>query len=136
MSTKKKPTASTTSTHLDGSTPVQAHHLLKAQQQIAEEVQNFTSRWTERRREAVRTLLKASGDLSPSAKAPTTIPEIMQNWQETSAQCMSEDSSDGRAWWSTCSHIVTSGEMDVVSALATAAGLTNKPDKLPTRIPV
>ena len=139
MSTTKKRATSAPSpkfTHLGAFMPPQALPLLQAQQQIAEEIQLFTERWTDRRRDAVRALMKASGDTSSSERTMRSVPEITQTWQDTSVKCISEDVSDWIALWSTCSRIMTAGEMDVVSDLADAAGLTSKPKKLPTRIPV
>ncbi|WP_141138336.1 hypothetical protein [Boseongicola aestuarii] len=92
--TKKRAALSTKSTHLPSFMPPQALPLLQAQQQIAEEFQLFAERWTDRRRDAVRALVKASGDANPSERTLRSVPEVMQTWQETSVQCISEDVSN------------------------------------------
>ncbi|SMX25841.1 hypothetical protein [Boseongicola aestuarii] len=137
-STEKRATSapSPKSAQIGGFMAPKALPLLQAQLQMAEEFKLFAERWTDRRRDAVQSLMKASGDTRPSDRTMRSVPEIMQTWQETSVQCVSEDVSDWIALWSTCSRIMTAGEIDVVSDLANAAGLTSKPDKLPTRIPV
>ncbi|NNE79190.1 MAG: hypothetical protein HKN18_02860 [Silicimonas sp.] len=114
----------------------QAAHFLRAQSEIASEIEKFTSRWIERRTEVLQTALKTTGQMRQPEAGLTMAPAIMQDFYQSSVQCLAEDAGDWIALCGTCAGIVTAGEIEAGGELAKTAGLTNKPGKLPTRIPV
>ncbi len=117
----------------DNATPTLLPYMapyLQASGKMLDEIEHFTRRWIDRRRDLTRAAF-ASSETQPQDAATR-----LQNWQQKSTECLAEDTSDLIALFSGCSEIITTSGIEIESELAKMAGMTGKPGKLPTRIPV
>ena len=94
------------------------------------EIENFTCRWIDRRRDLTRSAF-ASFETQPQDAAT-----LLQNWQKKSTECLAEDTNDLIALFSGCSEIIAAGGLETESELVKMACMIGKPGTLPTRIPV